>query len=272
MQIQNHFKIFEIQNQTTMAIVKAPYTIIGTIGDLNFYLDEKKVNRVRAKGESGITKEQFKSNPIFDTIRKHGHEFGRASKKSRIFRFLTLQFNQRAKDGSFAGRANKLLFEILEEDLTVQRGERTVENGLNTTEGVNLLIGFEGNILKPLNKTLKKKGKWDPKKGTFNFNNIALLEDIDWPETASLVHLAVAQTNWDYINDTFETAYSEEITFEKEAKTIDITLHPEKLKGEKLVLLYVFIGFSEKYKKKIKPLKRSFNSVTIQQILKYNPS
>jgi hypothetical protein len=34
-----------------MAIVKAPFVIIGTIGDLNFFLDQGKVNRVRAKGK-----------------------------------------------------------------------------------------------------------------------------------------------------------------------------------------------------------------------------
>jgi hypothetical protein len=163
------------------------------------------------------------------------------------------------------------MFEILEEDTLNQRGERKVENGLNTSEGVNLLIGFEGNKLKPLYKTLKKKGKWDAQSETFKLPNLSLLNDIEWPENASFVHLAVAQTNWNYQNDTFETAYSEEVTFEKEDKTIDISLHPEKLKGDKLVLLFVFLGFSEKYKKTVRPLKRSFNSVTIQQILKHNP-
>ena len=254
-----------------MAIVSAPYTITGTIGDLTFYVDQDKVNRVKTKGKPGITKEQFKSNPIFNPIKKHGKEFGQAAKKSRIFRFLANRFMMRAKDVSTAGRANKLLFEILEEDLLNERGERTVENGLNTTEGVNLLIGFEGNKLKPLYQTLKKKGKWDVQSETFNLPNLSLLHDIEWPENASFVHLAVAQTNWDYDKDTFETAYSEEVTFEKEDKTIDITLHPEKLKGDKLVLLYVFVGFSEKYKKTVRPLKRSFNSVTIQQVLKHNP-
>ncbi len=254
-----------------MAIVIAPYTIIGTLDDLNFYLDEGKINRVRTKGDTGITAEQFKENPIFDRIRYHGKEFGHASTKSKLFRHLAFQFNQRAKDGSFAGRANKLLFEILEEDTINQTGERTVENGLNTTDGVNSLIGFEGNKLKPLNQTLKKMGKWNAQSETYKISKLSLLKDIVWPETANLVHLAIAQTNWDYEKNTFETAYSEEVTFEKEAKTIDIMLHPEKLTGEKLVLLYVFIGFSEKYKKKIKPLKRSFNSVTIQHILKHNP-
>ena len=254
-----------------MAIVSAPYTITGTIGDLTFYVDQDKVNRVKNKGKPGITKEQFKSNPIFNPIKKHGKEFGQAAKKSRIFRFLANRFMMRAKDVSTAGRANKLLFEILEEDLLNERGERTVENGLNTKEGVSLLVGFEGNRTKPLEKTLKINGKWDTKSETFNLSSLSLLEDIEWPETASQVHLAVAQSNWDYINDTFETAYSEEVVYNKEDKTIDITLKPEKLKGDQLVLLFVFIGFSENYKKKIRPLKRSFNSVTIQQILKHNP-
>lgn len=259
------------QNDNRMAIVKAPFTIIGTIGDLNYFVDQGDINRVRIKGKSGITAEQFKTNPVFDRIKKQGKEFGHASKKCRLFRFLALQFNTRAKDGSFTGRANKLMFEILEEDTKNQIGERTVQNGLNTPEGVDLLPGFEGNKLKPLYQTLKIKGKWNAESETFNISKLSLLEDIVWPETATIVHLAVAQTNWDYEKDTFETAYSEEITFEKEDKTVEVSLHPEKLNGEKLVLLYVFIGFSEKYKKKIRPLKRSFNSVTIQQILKHNP-
>ncbi|MEZ4838754.1 hypothetical protein [Flavobacterium sp.] len=254
-----------------MAIVSAPYTITGTLGDLIFYVDQDNVNRVKTKGNPGITKEQFKTNPIFDPIKKHGKEFGQAAKKSRIFRFLANRFFMRAKDVSTAGRANKLLFEVLEEDTANERGMRTVENGLNTKEGVNLLVGYEGNRSRPLYKTLKKRGEWNPKTETFHLPNLSIIDDIEWPENASKVHLAVAQSNWDYINDTFETAYSEEVVYDKEDKTIDITLKPEKLKGDKLVLLFVFIGFSENYKKKIRPLKRSFNSVIIQQILKHNP-
>ncbi|WP_164975452.1 RCC1 domain-containing protein [Flavobacterium piscinae] len=49
-----------------MAIVLAPFTITGTIGDLTFYVDQDKVNRVKTKGKPGITKEEFKNNPIFD--------------------------------------------------------------------------------------------------------------------------------------------------------------------------------------------------------------
>lgn len=36
-----------------MAIIKAPFTIIGTLDNLNFYIDQDKVNRVRTKGKSG---------------------------------------------------------------------------------------------------------------------------------------------------------------------------------------------------------------------------
>nr|WP_315152613.1 hypothetical protein [uncultured Flavobacterium sp.] len=42
-----------------MAKVIAPFQIEGTLNDLNFYLDENKVNRVRTKAESSITAERY---------------------------------------------------------------------------------------------------------------------------------------------------------------------------------------------------------------------
>lgn len=52
-----------------MARVIAPFKIVGTLDDLNYYIDQGDVNRVRTKGKTGITKKQFKENPIFQTIK-----------------------------------------------------------------------------------------------------------------------------------------------------------------------------------------------------------
>ena len=116
-----------------MAKVKAPFKIEGTLDDLSFYIASEE-NLVRQKGNSGITKEQFAKNPIFDRIRQQSSEFGSCSQKSKVFRLLAKQFYDKAKEVSFAGRVNKLLFEILQEDTTNKIGERKIENGLQIPE------------------------------------------------------------------------------------------------------------------------------------------
>ena len=253
-----------------MAIIKAPFTITGTLDNLNFYIDQDNVNRVRTKGKSGISSKEFHSNPIYNRIKQHNKEFGSAVKTSRIFRALASSFNSRAKDGSFAGRANKLLFEILEEDTQNPLGERSVACGLDTAAGAQLLVGFEGKKVKPLYQTLQKKGYWNDSSASFNLPQLSLLNDIQWPEQAAYVHFAVALSHWDYKLETYNTTYSEEVILEKKEQTLDLCLKPTALQADKLVLLFVFLSFSENYKNKIRPLKRSFNSVTIQQVLKHS--
>ena len=94
-----------ILKEKIMAKVIAPFKIVGTLNDMTFY-EASNQNLVREKGKSGITKKQFKENPIFDKIRQQGTEFGSCSRKSRVFRLLAKQFYDQAKEVSFAGRVN----------------------------------------------------------------------------------------------------------------------------------------------------------------------
>ncbi len=87
-----------------MAKVIAPFKIIGTLDDLTFYIDQTNVNRVKTKGNPGITSQQFKENPIFNRVREHGKKMGNASKLGQSFKMLANSFNNRAKEVSSAGR------------------------------------------------------------------------------------------------------------------------------------------------------------------------
>lgn len=250
-----------------MAKVIAPFKIIGTLDDLNFYIDDNNVNLVRTKGKTGVSSEQFKTNPIFTKIRNHGNEFGHCAQIAHTFRMLANQFNEKAKDGSFAGRANKLLFEILQEDTTNEQGKRTVANGLDTTNGKEFLIGFEGNKLRPLETVLKTKWYWDKDSESFKINLFNPLKHLDWPEKATHVHLAVARTNWDYIKQKISPSYSTEHTFSKESATFSLEIKPEIPTESNLHIIYLYIGFSTLNRKKMILLKRAFNTVTIIKII-----
>ncbi len=270
-----------------MAKVIAPFKIVGTLDDLNFYIDEKKENRVRTKGKTGVTSEEFKRNPIFTKVKNHGKEFGRAAKKGQLFRGIALYFNNRAKDGSFSGRGNKLMLEIIQEDATNPHGERIFEKGIENPETRDYFIGFEGNILRPLNKVLKTDWIWDENKNILTLENFNAEKHINWPEKADNVHIAMAHANWNYLDNKFETYYSEEIILKKEEETQTIKLitkntQPKTENREPITqnrkpitdnrkpitdnfiqLLYLFIGFSIQERKKLKELKRSNNTNSI---------
>jgi hypothetical protein len=56
-------------------------------------------------------------------------------KKASVFRQLASRFNSQAKDGSVAGRTNKIPFEILQEDTTHLQGEKNHIAGFKTSGG-----------------------------------------------------------------------------------------------------------------------------------------
>jgi len=246
-----------------MAIVIAPFKIVGTIDDLNFYLDEGDINRVRQKGDTGVTSEQFKANPVFDPIRNQSKEFGHAATTAKIFRLTFHHFFERAKDGSFAGRVNKVLLEILTEDTTNPDGSRTVAEGIKTEYGKKLLIGFEGNRLKKIKDLLTKVGHWNPDTYQWEVNDLNVTTDIIWPEKATHVHFALATGVWNVEKNTFETNYSQEIIFNKEEPATKLVLTTEPPTTEGVEMTALLITFSEFYRRKLKPLKRGLHATTI---------
>lgn len=254
-----------------MAKVTAPFEIEGTIDDLNFYKASEQ-NLVRLKGKPGITKEQFANNPIFNPIREHGTEFGSCVRKSRVFRLLAKQFYDNAKEVSFAGRVNQLLFEILEEDTTNKKGERKLEIGLQNPELHEILVNFEANKLRPLNKVLNKKITFDWKQNKINLTTINTEKDIVWPESdANRIHIQLAIANWNCKEDLFENHYSNEIILEKTNAEVQLEFEINKLQTKDLWLAFIYIGFSNKERRKTKSLHKKWNTTTIIGIQNFNP-
>ena len=253
-----------------MAKVTAPFEIEGTIDDLNFYKASEQ-NLVRLKGKPGITKEQFANNPIFNHIIEHGTEFGSCVRKARVFRLLAKQFYDNAKEVSFAGRVNQLLFEILEEDTTNKKGERKLEIGLQNPELQEILVNFEANKLRPLNKVLNKKITFDWKQNKINLTTINTEKDIVWPESdANRIHIQLAIANWNCKEDLFENHYSNEIILEKTNAEVQLEFEINKLQTKDLWLAFIYIGFSNKERRKTKPLHKKWNTTTIIGIQNFN--
>lgn len=252
-----------------MAKVIAPFLIKGTIDDLNFVVTADGQNYVRIKNSPGLTPEEFKNNSKYDHIRNHGIEFGQCAKKSTIFRQLAVQFNRLAKDGSFAGRANKILLEILQEDETKPQGKRSfitaLKNNVNIEE---IFLNFESNKLRPLSNILKAVFQWSANNNQFTIANFNPLEDLDWPQEATHVHLAIATSIWDYSNDQFQTTYSDETILDKLAPVTTLELSTSIKHTDHLLLTFLFIGFAKEERRKYKMLHRKFNTATIIYVRK----
>ncbi len=249
-----------------MAKVFAPFKIVGTLDDLNFYVDQNNENIVRRKGKTGVTSEEFKRNPVFANVRNHGKEFGRAVKKAQRFRRIAHYFNNRAKDGSFAGRANKLMLEIIQEDTSNMSGERTFENGILVPDAITYFIGFEGNKTRPLHKVLNVPWDWSEAMSQLTLSNFNPKTNIDWPDQAQQVHLGIAHAHWNYEAGSFDTHYSREVVLQKEEVTKTIKLTTDYLASDvqnSIQLVFLFIGFSIQECKKTKELKRINNTVSI---------
>ncbi len=257
--------IIKISNlvKKNMAKIIAPFKIVGTLDDLVFYIDQEKENRVKTKGKTGVSSEEFKRNPIFNKVKNHGKEFGRCTKKAQSFRFVAHYFNNRAKDGSFAGRSNRLMLDVMNEDETSVHGERTVEIGMQSKDAKEYFIGFEGNKLRTLKKVLNAKWQWNEETSEFSIDKFVPKKNIDWPEEAEFLHIAIARANWNYVDNNFSTEYSEELIFEKEEEESNLVIKTNIPKGNHLQLTFLFIGFSLQYRKKLKELKRINNTVSI---------
>lgn len=246
-----------------MAKVIAPFKLSGTLDDINF-VNTPEGNIARMKREKFMTTKEFMANPVYDRIRDHGKEMGYASRKSRIFRQLAVQFYQKSKDVSFAGRANKIILEILKEDTQNPKGKRTLEEGMKSPFLHEILLGFEGNKNKPLSKVLHAGFEHFPEEqGTLKITDFIPKIHLDWPEEATHVHLALALTSWDFANDNFDTCYSEEIICDKESEKQAILLTSESPKGNQCLLTYLFIGFAKKERHKYTLLHRRNNTVSI---------
>ncbi|PKB17439.1 hypothetical protein [Flavobacterium sp. 5] len=245
-----------------MAKVKAPFTITGTIDDLNFY-DSPDGNIVRMSGKTGVTKQQFRDNAIFDPIRRQGAAFGLCSRKAKIFKQMVQPFYKNVHAGSLFGRCIQLLLAILNEDTQNKEGNRQLINGLRTLTGLDFLLGFEGNNSRPIESVFSKTLLFSWEKAELNLTWFNPSNDIIWPENATQVHIQLAVADWDCREDFFETNYSDELVFDRLSNKALLSFELMTPKQAHLWLCFIHFKFSYTLYNKVKPLPNISNSVTL---------
>ncbi|CAI8786960.1 hypothetical protein [Chryseobacterium sp. IT-36CA2] len=123
-----------------MATYESVIKITGAVGDLVFYnLNGKNV--VRKK--SGFNKTAFKKSPSYEKVRQNSSEFGHCSKIGKVIRKSLDIYIKESGDPLLYQKFAKVMTAIKDLDKVSERGKRTVELGLRTEEGRNLLREFQ---------------------------------------------------------------------------------------------------------------------------------
>ncbi|WP_228446673.1 hypothetical protein [Chryseobacterium sp. 3008163] len=147
---------FNIDN---MATYESFLKINGTVGDLVFYnLNGKNV--VRKK--SGFNKNAFKKSASYEKVRQNSSEFGHCSKIGKAFRQCLESYIKECDDALLYQKFAKLMTEIKDLDIILDKGKRNVKNGIATDAGLQMLRDFQfGNIPSLENSVSISAGLWD---------------------------------------------------------------------------------------------------------------
>ncbi|WP_432222963.1 hypothetical protein ACRASX_07615 [Flavobacterium sp. TMP13] len=246
-----------------MAKLIGPFKITGKLDDLTFY-ETADGTIVRMCGKTGITKQQFKENPIFDRIRQQSTEFGLCSRKAKRFKLLVQPFYTYAQEASTFGRCIGLLQAILKEDAINPIGSRHIYVGLQTPTGLGFLIGFEGNSRRPLSAVLREELTFDWKSLQLNLKVISPSIAIDWPELSTQVEIQLAVANWNCLGDTHETHYSNSIVVSNRTEEVVLDFKINAPQEQDLWLCYIHFKFSYTAAYgKVKVLHNKFNTTSL---------
>ncbi len=169
--------------------------IEGTLDGMTFY-KTKDGHLVRTKG--GVSKERIQNDPAFVRTRENGAEFGASASAGKLLRTSIRNLLMKAKDARVASRLTQAMTKIKNLDSTSDRGERKVSIGLATTEGKEILKGFNFNNQAIIGSVLFAPYSIDPATGEITLTDLNPMNDIAYPSGATHVSLTSAYAKVDF--------------------------------------------------------------------------
>ena len=193
-----------------------------------------------AKEKSSISAEKIKSDPRFARTRENGREFMAAAKSGKLLRDSLRTMMMTASDPRITSRLTQLMMKICKEDTVSMRGSRHPTNGVETTNGKELLKSFNFNIDSILGSTLFKPYTVNTTTGEISIADFSPITDIAAPEGATHFSLIGGMLVIDFSGRTFNLKLTNIINSSITATTLAVSLIPTSLPtgtGTKLFLL-----------------------------------
>ncbi len=206
-----------------MARQKGILKIQGTIGGMTFY---KSQDGHLVKEKSSISPEKIANDPAFQRTRENGQEFGNAGASGKILRDTVRSLMITASDNRVTSRLTKVMTNIIKEDLTSLRGERTVGVGIATAAGKALLDGFGFNISAILGSILFKPYTLDPVTGVITINDVTPINDIAFPQGATHFSLKGAFAKVDFVSGISAIEYTNIVNLPIDGTNTNVVLTP----------------------------------------------
>ena len=239
--------------------------IEGTIGGMTFY---KTKDGHLVKEKSSISADKIANDPAFQRTRENGKEFGNAGSAGKVLRDAIRTLMLTASDGRVTSRLTQVMTDVLKQDLTSLRGERTVAIGVGTPEGKALLVGFDFNILASLGGILFKSFALDTATGVISINNIIPLNDIDFPSGATHFTVKGAFAKVDFANGVSAVEYTNVINLPIDATSTNVVLTPAAVPAGAATSIYLLqIEFFQEVNGVQYTLKNgAYNALTIIEV------
>lgn len=249
-----------------MALQSSIIKIEGTIDDFTFY---KSKDGYRVRRKTGVSAERIEKDPAFKRTRENGKEFGHLTKTGAVLRKAVLDLSKHISDATLIPRVVKSLAAIKNLDTTSNRGDRTVAVGLATSEGKELLKGFDFNSVAPLQAVVRTEIELDTATGTITLDNFDAEHQLAYPEGATHVRFRAGFLNLDFATGEAALEVSDEVETPLVEGATTVTMAPAGVptgSGNQLYLLLVAF-YQELNGKQYALSNGAYNSLSIIEVL-----
>ncbi len=188
-----------------MAKQSGIFPIEGTIENVTFYKTADGGFQVRKK--SGISKSRIMTDPAFARTRENLNQFGLNAKAAKLIRDAIPSLIMKGKDSRLSSRLSALMGAVAKEDHTSVLGNKRAAIATTTTQGIELLKGFNFNKRAVLQNILVAPQTVDMTTGVVEIIDFIPMEHLNFPPTAthvgfrsgfSAINFATAQTTTAY--------------------------------------------------------------------------
>ena len=258
------YRKFNNLNYITMARQGGILKIKGTIGGITFYKSSLDGHLLREKG--GVSGDRIANDPAFARTRENGQEFGNSCNCSKYLRDALRTLMMNAADTRVSARLTQRNMQILKMDTVSVRGARTVNSGLATAEGKDLLVGFNFNINAILESILFKDYSLDLGTGEVSIVGLVPFTDMVIPSGATHYSMKTAYAKVDFETGKSVISISPSTISLVDNVPIDVTLTPDggEPVGTGLSVYVLLIEFHQAVNSQFYTLKNgSYNALKI---------
>ena len=192
------------------------------------------------KRKGGVSKERIHTEPNFIRTRENNSEFGNCGSQGKMLRQALGSLVVRAKDSQLHSRLLSVLLQIKNCDTLSPRGKRTAAIGIKTSEGKQLLKGFNFNAHALLHNILHAPYVLNPATRAITVTDLLPGKQIIFPSGATHVSFQSAVCVVDFATQAHEVTYSSVVNIPLHPTPTTFTLQPAHLPsgtGTQLFLL-----------------------------------